>query len=235
MIIDKIGEGHYQTRSGLPVVIYTTNEGKDYPVKGYVIKKDGTKKYFSWTKEGIFHTAKDHDDLDLIPVAQPLPESKQQRPVDVGIPYSNEAERKAAIKQAESYGYKEWDGNKRHRSETDNYIWLHKDGDWFDAKLDEGNKTIPLDRSFMEQPEVKQPKYFDIPGHGKVFNHLIENYSMVEQNNGTITLTPIDKDYQANYEKALQFLDKTPENVMWPHSDLAKILVEFLNSVNHAD
>lgn len=331
MIIDKIGEGHYQTRSGLPVVIEAKNGMGAYSVRGYVIESDGTEEYNTWTKHGDFYADTNTHDLDLIPVAQaeaqPLPESetgykidlseaseeerreaqelafelgyvwklggantkvsfldypfyflkpdsrlkyvpkdskdyfdmqdelqitlhdlraavahrkqqeadqpepKQERPVDVGIPYTNETERKAAIKQAESYGYKEWDGNKRHRSETDNYIWLHKDGDWFDAKLDEGNKTIPLDRSFMEQPEVKQPKYFDIPGHGKVFNHLIENYSMVEQNDGTITLTPIDKEYQANYEKALQFLDKTPENVMWPHSDLAKILVEFLNSV----
>lgn len=235
MIIDKLGEGHYQTRSGLPVVIYDVVRTMFYPIKGVYFLNEKWHDA-NWLEDGRFSIDNDSH-LSLIPVAQAeaQPEPKQERPVDVGIPYTNETERKAAIKQAESYGYKEWDGNKRHRSETDNYIWLHKDGDWFDAKLDEGNKTIPLDRSFMEQPEVKQPKYFDIPGHGKVFNHLIENYSMVEQNDGTITLTPIDKEYQANYEKALQFLDKKPENVMWPHSDLAKILVEFLNNVNHAD
>lgn len=325
MIIDKIGEGHYQTRSGLPVVIEGIKGITEYPVRGYVIKKDGIKSTRTWTKEGVWSLTNMPHDLDLIPVAQPLPESKkgykidlseaseeerreaqelafelgwkwvytgkeinssslytfyylddgktmscsqrvdkdvfdddkstqitlpdlraavahrkqqeaeqpepkQKRPVSGGIPYTNEAERKAAIKQAESYGYKEWDLNERNRVESDNCIWLYGDGDWFDAKLNEGDKTMPLDRSFMEQPEVKQPKYFDIPGHGKVFNHLIENYSMVEQNNGTITLTPIDKEYQANYEKALNFLEGTPE-VMWSREDLAKILVEFLNSV----
>lgn len=221
MIIDKIGEGHYTTRSGFPVRIDDVIKTMFYPIKGaYLIGQKWV--HANWLEDGRF-SIDDDSDLSLIPVeklaSEPVaqPEPKQERPVNGGIPYTNEAERKAAIKQAESYGYKEWDLNERNRVESDNCIWLYGDGDWYDVKLNEGDKTIPLDRSFME--EVATDSNFTFP---------TSDYTKTVNEDGTITLTPIDKEYQANYEKALYFLEGTPE-VMWSREDLAKILVEFLN------
>lgn len=227
MIVDKIGEGHYQTRSGLPVSIYALDCGGKYPVHGAILKEN-KRDIHIWKDDGFWQPESIENDLDLIPVAQPLPDLKQERPVDVGIPYTNEAERKAAIKQAESYGYKEQAHNKEsYQIGEDNCIWLFNHTDWFDVKLNEDDKTIPLDRSFMEAEEPVVKKNFTTEN----FTFPTSDYTKTVNEDGTILLTPIDKEYQANYKKALQFLDKTPENVMWPHSDLAKILVEFLNSV----
>lgn len=227
MIIDKLGEGHYQTRSGFSVRIDDVVKTMFYPIKGaYLIGQKW--RNANWLEDGRFSIDNDSH-LSLIPIepqSKPLPESEQQRPVRVKIRYTNEAERKAAIKQAENYGYKEWYINERNKIETDNCIYLHKDGDWLDSKCVEGDKTIPLDRAFMEAEEPVVKKNFTTEN----YTFPTSDYTKTENEDGTILLTPIDKDYQANYEKALQFLDKTPE-VMWSRENLARICVEFLNSV----
>lgn len=67
-----------------------------------------------------------------------------KKPLNVGIPYTNEEERKLAIAQAERLGYKEWSGN--HLTKLDNCIWVNFDGDWLDVELRGDHETIPLER-----------------------------------------------------------------------------------------
>lgn len=78
----------------------------------------------------------------------------KNRPVDVAIPYSNEEERKAAIRQAESWGYPEWEHNQGYRNDDDNCIFLHKDDYWNDCEFESYDRLL-LDRSFMK-PDVKE-------------------------------------------------------------------------------
>ena len=66
------------------------------------------------------------------------------------IRYSNEEQRKAAIMQAESLGYKEWEKNRKYQKPSDNCIVFRGiDGEWNDELCTEITEAdfyeIPLD------------------------------------------------------------------------------------------
>ena len=65
-MIDK--NKQYRTRSGLPVRIYATDCGGDYPVHGAVLDSHGWFD-FAWTKEGLtFIDQIAECDLDLVEI-----------------------------------------------------------------------------------------------------------------------------------------------------------------------
>ena len=75
------------------------------------------------------------------------------------IRYSNEEQRKAAIMQAESLGYKEWEKNRKYQKPSDNCIVFRGiDGEWNDELCTEITEAdfyeIPLDAKEYDKAET---------------------------------------------------------------------------------
>lgn len=165
---------------------------------------------------------------------QEKPKPKQERPVKVGIPYSNDAERKAAIRQAESYGYKEWENNENSRCDKDECIWLlERSGSsvWNDGWFHGYPQQIPLDRSFMEEEKPVVKKNFTTENF---HTYPKSDYTPEPQDNGDILLRKVDKELEAAKSLILMnnWWNNLPES-QYTEIDLeqvARLMVEFKNA-----
>lgn len=144
----------------------------------------------------------------------------KNRPVDVAIPYSNEEERKAAIKQAESWGYPEWEHNQGYRNDDDNCIFLHKDDYWNDCEFESYDRLL-LDRSFMK-PDVKENFTTE-----NFHTYPKSDYTPEPQDNGDILLRKVDKELEA--AKALLRADTILRSSV-NFEQIARLMVEFKNA-----
>lgn len=76
------------------------------------------------------------------------------------IRYSNEEQRKAAIMQAESLGYKEWEKNRKYQKPSDNCIVFRGiDGEWNDELC----------------TEIIEADFYEIPLDAKEYDKAITN------------------------------------------------------------
>ena len=104
------------------------------------------------------------------------------------IRYSNEEQRKAAIMQAESLGFKKWDQNDLRRDYTDAAIYLYaQKKDWRDHSLafvrSQNCDEIPLDAKEYDKAMTnteKQALLFKLEQDKQVEQRLIEYYMKVE-------------------------------------------------------
>ena len=69
-VVDKVGEGHYQTRDGRPVRVLCLDGGGSYPVVGLIGASAN-----QWTNQGGNYSWSEAHRNDLIPV--PAPERKK--------------------------------------------------------------------------------------------------------------------------------------------------------------
>ncbi len=128
------------------------------------------------------------------------------------IRYSNEEQRKAAIMQAESLGYKEWEKNRKYQKPSDNCIVFRGiDGEWNDELCTEITEAdfyeIPLDaKEYDKALESNQYSTMNPNGHdfeatkdvplitvptvATFFNIDPDKYTKTESEDGTITLKP---------------------------------------------
>lgn len=151
----------------------------------------------------------------------------KNRPVNVGILYSNDAEREAAIRQAESWGYPEWEHNQGYRNDDDNCIFLHKDDYWNDCEFESYDRLL-LDRSFMK-PDVKEN--FTTEKEQDHYTYPKSDYTPEPQENGDIILRKVDKEFEA----AKEFLKKDEwySGAWWNRNvtdGIARLMVEFKNA-----
>ena len=138
------------------------------------------------------------------------------------IKYSNEEEREAAIKQAESLGFKEWPSNRRFIINECNAIYIDTDSkEWHDSFY-EGNNEIPLNtkdytdsetncegcmgpcgeckveftkkvKDAFKYPDLNPTFVDDFVVNYRGYSFNPDKYTKTESEDGTITLKPKTK------------------------------------------